>query len=225
MKERNFEKRKSSEYGIVRKIFYRAVVLFMLTPMARFCYTLKVEGKENIPKGDRYIYAGNHVSFLDPPLVSIATGKFIAYMAKKELFEGEGKLQWWVKRLGAFAVDREKPSLSTFKTVREIFKTKSWALGIFPQGGIREEKKIENIFKGFAFIAKNAKADVVPVGICGFDGYSNKLFDKHITVKIGKPVSYELSEDEIIYRWASQVCDFTGFENCIENPNKSEVSV
>src|SRR5574344_3045438 len=169
MKERNFEKRKSSEYGIVRKIFYRAVVLFMLTPIARFCYTVEVEGKENIPKGDRYIYAGNHVSFLDPPLVSIATGKFIAYMAKKELFEGEGQLQWWVKRLGAFAVNREKPTISTFKTIKEIFKTESWSLGIFPQGGIREEKKIEGILKGFTFISKNAKADIIPVGICGFD--------------------------------------------------------
>ena len=108
------------------------------------------------------------------------------------------------------------------RLVEEVYKTNSWDLGIFPQGGIIEEKKIEKILKGFAFIAKNAKADVVPVGICGFDGYTNKPFSKHITIKIGKPISYTLDGEEIIYEWAKQICEFTGFENCIEKPQKEK---
>ena len=65
---------------------------------------------------------------------------FAVYMAKKELFETP-KLTWWIKRLGAFSVNREKPEISTFKTVKDVFKTK-WSLGIFPEGGIKNDKKI-----------------------------------------------------------------------------------
>ena len=31
--------------------------------------------------------------------------------------------------------------------------------------------------KGFVLFAKKFKADIVPVGICGFDGYAKKLFE------------------------------------------------
>ena len=71
--------------------------------------------------------------------------------------------------------------------------------------------------------SKKFKADIVPVGICGFDGYAKKLFEKNITVKIGKPIPYTLDEDEIVKEWARQICEFTGFENRVEQ--KETVSV
>ena len=39
---------------------------------------------------------------------------------------------------------------------------------------------------------------------------------KFITIKIGKPISYTLDEDEIVRQWAKQICEFTGFENRVE---------
>ena len=73
--------------------------------------------------------------------------------------------------------------------------------------------------------AKKFQADIVPVGIKGFDGYAKKLFEKHITVTIGKPISYTLPEDEIIREWARQICEYTGFENKIENSMPEVVKV
>ena len=73
--------------------------------------------------------------------------------------------------------------------------------------------------------AKKFEADIVPVGICGFDGYAKKLFEKHMTLKIGTPISYKLDEDEIVKEWARQICEFTGFENRVENHAKSELTV
>ena len=37
-----------------------------------------------------------------------------------------------------------------------------------------------------------------------------------MTLKIGKPISYKLDEDEIVKEWARQICEFTGFENRLE---------
>ena len=92
-----------------------------------------------------------------------------------------------------------------------------FSVGIFPQGRIIKEPEIKDIHKGFILFAKKFKADIVPMGIKGFDGYAKKLFEKNITVTVGKPISYELSEDEIIQEWAKQVCEYTGFENKTKN--------
>lgn len=212
--EKNYAKRYAHEYHLLRALFQGFAVYIMSYPFFKLVYNLKREGVENIPNGGKYIYAGNHVSMFDPLWVSFAVGKPIVYMAKKELFEG-GKLAWWIKRLGAFAVNREKPEIATFKTVKEVFKA-NWPLGIFPQGGIKENRKIENIEKGFAAIAKNAQADIVPVSIRGFEGYTKEPFSQNVRVKVGTPISYKLPLDEIIYQWAKQICDDTGFENCMK---------
>ena len=51
------------------------------------------------------------------------------------------------------------------------------------------------------------------MAICGFDGYAKKLGEKHITVKIGKPIPYTMDEDAIVCEWAKQISEATGFEN------------
>lgn len=212
--EKNYNRRTEKDYGFLRKLFYKNFVRFVVGPVAKLMYNIKIEGRENLPEGSHYIYAGNHVSYLDPPLLTYAVGgRYIAYMAKKELFESDNKLlRILVRWLGAFAVNRDKPEIATFKTVKAVFNTKDWALGIFPQGGIRKENKIDNIHKGFVMFAKKFKADIIPVAICGYDGYAKKLFEKHLTMKIGKPISYELPEDEIVKLWVNQICEFTGQE-------------
>lgn len=219
-KERTFSRRFKEEYHIFRSIFYMFFLWVVVDFVCYFMYKMKVKGKHNIPKKGNYILASNHVSEMDPPFVAAAANKHVAFMAKKELFEEKGFRGWVIKRLGAFSVDREKPEIATFKTVRDIFQT-NWPLGIFPEGGTRKNKKIEDIRHGFVKIAKHAKADIVPVSIVGFDGYAKRLFEKDVTVVFGEPISYQLDDDEIVQRWCAEICKNTGFENCMlksENP-------
>ncbi len=221
-KQRNFNRRYASEYNIFRTIFYIGFIYVVVIPFMKIFYNYTITGKENLPKNtkeSKLLYTANHVSLFDPPMVSMAVMRPIAYMAKKELFvEGE-KLGWLVKRLGAFAVDRSKPEIATFKTVRDILST-SWALGVFPQGGIRPYGKLDEIKKGFVVIAKNAKADILPVGIQGFDGYPKlKPFTRrNVRLNIGKPISYKLPEDVIIYEWCKQISELAGYENIMPIP-------
>jgi len=193
-------------------------------------YNFKITGRENLPakvaKKGKYIYAANHVSIFDPPMVAMAAFCPIAFMAKKELFDPSEKLSWLVKRLGAFAVDRTKPEIATFKTVKDIVST-SWSLGIFPQGGTRPYGKLEGIRKGFVAIAKSAKADIVPIAIAGWDGYPKlKPFTRrNVEIKVGKPISYQLKDDEIIYEWSRQISELAGYENCAPIPESMKVQV
>lgn len=220
---RNFNRRYAKEYNIFRSIFYMGFLYIVVFNFFNIFYNYRVVGRENIPRNkngeSKYIYAANHVSIFDPPMVVMAALRPIAFMAKKELFEPGEKLSWLVKRLGAFAVDRTKPEIATFKTVKDILST-DWTLGIFPQGGIRPYGKLEGIRKGFVAIARAAKADILPVAIAGWDGYPKlKPFTRrNVTIKIGTPISYKLKEDEIIYEWSKQISEMADYENCAEIP-------
>lgn len=224
METRNYNRRYAREYGWGRSLFYKLFVIFVVIPAAKLQYNIKIEGRENLDKHKKYLFTANHTSYLDPPFVALASGKKIAFMAKQELFTDKNwLLRNLVKSLGAFAVNREKPELATFKTVLDLIKT-NWSLGIFPEGKICHSHSIENIQKGFTLIAKKAKMDIVPIGIAGFDGYAGKsLFKKHITVKVGKPISYELPSEEILKQWAEQICEYTGYENKLANQLKEKV--
>ena len=225
MENRNYNRRFPKEYGFLGSLFYIWFLNFVVAPIGKLLYDIKIEGRENIDKKSKYLFAPNHVSYLDPPFVALAANKKIAFMAKQELFTDKNwLLRHLVRVLGAFAVNREKPELATFKTVLDLIKT-DWSLGIFPEGKICKTNSLDNIQKGFTLIAKKAKMDIVPIGIAGFDGYAGKsLFKKHITVKIGKPISYELSSEEILKQWAEQICEYTGYTNNLELKSEEKVN-
>ena len=174
MKERNYNSRTEKDYNLWRAIYYKWFVYFVVMPISKLMYNIKIEGRENVPEGSRLIFAGNHVSYLDPPMLSYAVQKLVAYMGKKELFESKNELlKFLVHSLGGFAVNREKLEVSTIKTAINVLKTNRWRLGIFPQGGIKRNKKIEKVNKGVAIIAKQMKTDILPLGIIGCEEYKD----------------------------------------------------
>ncbi len=219
---RNYNRRYANEYGFGRSLWYKIFLYTVAVPFFCIFYDYKISGQENLPKENKnakYIFTGNHVSIFDPFLIPFATKRLMAWMAKKELFNPAEKFSKLIISLGAFAVDRTKPEIATFKTVRDIFTTK-WALGVFPQGGTRPYGKLDEIKRGFAVIAKNAKADIVPVAIADFSGYP-KLFPfkrQKVSLHICKPISYTLPADEIAYRWCEEISRMANYENCYPKP-------
>ena len=47
------------------------------------------------------------------------------------------------------------------------------------------------------------------------DGYPKlKPFTRrNVNIRIGKPISYKLAEDEIIYEWCRQISELANYEN------------
>lgn len=204
LQNRNFNRRYAEDYGIIRTIYITLFLYFVVWPAAIFFYNIKIKGWKNIDRRNRYIYTSNHQSYIDPPLISIVANRPVAYMAKQELFTHKNPLiRFLVISLGSFAVNRDKPELATIKTIKTIENKTKWNFGIFPQGKTcyKENEPFKDIKSGFTSVAKITKTDIVPVAICGFSGYANFPFSKHITLKIGKPISYKLSEDEILRQW------------------------
>lgn len=220
--KKNYSRRYANEFNVFRIIYQVLWCVFIALPLFWLFYKFEIRGRENIPKDRKFICASNHISEFDPFLVSIAVLKPIAYMAKKELFEESTFNRINMDWLGAFGVNREKLEVSTIKTVKELFKT-PWFLGIFPEGGIKRNRKIEQINKGFAVIAKAAKWDILPIGIIGCEEYNWIPFKSKIVVQIGKPVSYLRSQDEIISEWSKQVASMNHYEYVETASENSEV--
>ena len=201
--KRNYNRRYPEDYGCLRTIYITLFLWFVVWPAAFLWYTTSVKGWKNVDRRKRYVYTSNHQSYIDAPLISVVANAPVAYMAKKELYEHKNPLiRFLVISLGAYSVDRDNPEKATLKTIIDIAKKTTWNLGMFPQGKqILEGEIFDDIKPGFVSIAKLAKMDIVPIAICNFTGYTWIPFMKHLTLKIGKPISYELPEEEIVKQW------------------------
>ncbi len=214
MEKINHARKYAKDFNILTRLYQLYALYILYIPIFGLFYRFKCTRTklENKP----YIFAANHISYCDPFLMNMVTVRSLAYMAKKELYEVKGGFGKWVakniSRLGAFSVNREKLEVSTIKTCKDVFSA-NFNLCIFPQGGIRKNKKIEEINKGFVVIAKMVKADIVPVGLAGLESYNWNIFKRpKVTLKMGTPISYKLPEEEIIENWRKQVAGLTGYE-------------
>ncbi len=219
MSETNYTKREAKDFTFTKRLFQLWAIYCVIWPILKIFYRVEIKGRENVPKDRKFVCSANHISYFDPFLTAWATGKSLAYMAKKELFETQ-PMASMLDFLAAFAVNREKLEVSTIRTVKEIHKTKNWLLGIFPEGGIRRNRKIEKINKGFAAIAKASKVDVLPIAITGCEEYNWIPFKAKVVVEIGEPISHELEIDEIIEKWGKEVARMANYEYCPETEAK-----
>lgn len=203
-----FSQRTAKDYNKFRAFFQWLACDFCVGTFIKLMYDYSIEGKENIPKDERFIVAANHISGKDPFLLPFALKMRIAFMAKEELFEKffSQKLMDWC---GAFAVKRDKVAVSTIKTALSI-KDTDWMLGLFPQGTRDASERVEKITKGFASFAKATKTGILPVAIIGTDRKIKWPFCEKLTVKIGKVIPYSDNIEEMMTQWCSVISEMTG---------------
>lgn len=168
----------ASHFSRAREIYHIFIRWSIRTFFLHPRYTFDVQGQENLPKKGNFIIAANHISLIDPPIVSCILDVPVAFMSKKELF-GKWYKCFFYYTIGCFAVDRDAPDLSTIKTALNVLKSKSnWALGIFPEGTRSLDGQIQPFKKGALSLAIKAGAVVVPVGI--------QRKDNAFVVKVGQ---------------------------------------
>jgi 1-acyl-sn-glycerol-3-phosphate acyltransferase len=125
-------------------------------------YRTSVTGRANVPASGPVIFAGNHISFLDGPVMFGAAPRPMHILVKKELFTGFlGRV---LTASGQLAVDRAGDRAALHKARRVLEAGR--CVGILPEGtrGSGEAAAISN---GVAWLALNSGATVVPVAILG----------------------------------------------------------
>ena len=207
---RNYNKRSEKEYNWFRTIFTNFVCRYVYGLYYKIWYKMEVQGLENVDKNSSLVIAANHLSAIDPFLITSAVRRPVAFMAKEQLFE-KPISRLFMNLLGAFAVNREKLEVSTIKTALSIKNTK-WALGLFPQGTREISGTITRVQKGFAALAKNMKSNILPVAVINTDKKSWFPFREKIIIKIGEEIPFSDDIDQMVEQWKEAIIKLTGFE-------------
>lgn len=125
-------------------------------------YRTTVTGKSNVPAGGPVIFAGNHISFLDGPVMFGASPRPMHILVKQEMFRGF--LGGVLTASGQLPVDRRggRAALQRCKDVLDAGR----CVGILPEG-TRGSGDASGINGGVAWLALQTGAPVVPVAILG----------------------------------------------------------
>lgn len=150
-------------------------------------------GLHNIPKSGPIIFASNHSSFYDPPVIGIKSPRPIHYLARDTLFKGFfGEC---LHAIGTIPIARGTADVTSIKAIFKALK-KGEATAIFPEGTRSLDGSLQDPQAGTGMIAIKSKATVVPTRIFGaFEAFGrNEKFptlNKPIHIVYGEPLSYE----------------------------------
>ena len=126
-----------------------------------------VAGLEKIDRSRAHVFAANHISALDIPVLYSAIPRQFRIMAKKELFRYPF-MGWHLRRSGQIPVDRESARASMRGLTQAVKSLKSgMPLVVFPEGGRSPSGQVQPFMTGAFYIAIKAGVDVVPVAIVG----------------------------------------------------------
>src|SRR5512135_2339302 len=102
-------------------------------------FRVKIYGASYFPKKGGFILAGNHVSFMDPPVFSATCPRPVHFMARDTLFHNP-VFGAWIRSMHAFPLKRRAADLGA---MREAFKRlEKDGLLIFPEGTRRLDGKV-----------------------------------------------------------------------------------
>lgn len=151
-----------------------------------------VVGAENIPSAPA-VYAGNHQSALDIPLLYVNLPMQFRIIAKKELFRYPF-MGWHLTRSGQIPIDEKNVRTNLRSLNRAVDTVKSgMPIVVFPEGGRSATGQINKFMSGAFYVAIKAGVPVVPMAIVGtYEALRMNTFVIHpgqLKLIIGKPIS------------------------------------
>jgi 1-acyl-sn-glycerol-3-phosphate acyltransferase len=128
---------------------------------------LTVRGLDRIDTSKPHLYAVNHASAMDIPVLYVGLPFQFRIVAKKELFRYPF-MGWHLSRSGQVRIDQQNPakSIGMLKSAVKTLQS-GMPLVIFPEGGRTPSGEVKEFLAGAFFMAIKAQADIVPMAIVG----------------------------------------------------------
>jgi 1-acyl-sn-glycerol-3-phosphate acyltransferase len=165
----------------VKNNFY-ITLHFILKPFIKLLFPFTVQGVEHLPADKPVVLCVNHTNAVDPVVLAFALPRTyrLRIMAKKQLFSIPG-LNWLIRKLGAFPVDRGNNDIGAVKISIGALR-EGYSLMIFPEGTRVKEGETVEPKSGAAMIAIRSGVEMVPVYIS-----ANKRLFRKTRIIIGAP--------------------------------------
>jgi 1-acyl-sn-glycerol-3-phosphate acyltransferase len=154
---------------------------------------VRVTGLDKIDTSKPHVFAVNHASAMDIPVLYVYLPFQFRIVFKKELLSYP-VVGWQLKRSGQVCIDQQKPT-NSIAAIRSAVKSlkAGMPLVIYPEGGRTLDGEIKPFLPGAFFLAIKAQVDIVPVALVGtfellpMNTYHIKC--RPLEMRVGEPIS------------------------------------
>ncbi|APB32617.1 1-acyl-sn-glycerol-3-phosphate acyltransferase [Gloeomargarita lithophora Alchichica-D10] len=156
---------------------------------------IAITGREQIPKQGALLVTPTHRSRWDAVLVPLSVGWLVSgrhlyfMVAAEEVRGGQG---WWIRRLGGFPVQRQKPGRETLTTAIALL-SRGDSLVVFPEGKISRDGTLLPLKPGSVHLALQAVQQnpelilhILPIHLQYSHPY--QPWRTQVTINIGSPL-------------------------------------
>ena len=154
---------------------------------------VKVTGLDKIDASKPHVFAVNHASAMDIPVLYVYLPFQFRILFKKELL-AYPIVGWHLRRSGQVCIDQQNAG-GSIGSIRSALKSlkKGMPLVIFPEGGRTPDGEIKPFLPGAFFLAIRSQVDVVPVALVGtYELLPMNTFhvkSQPLEMRVGAPIS------------------------------------
>jgi 1-acyl-sn-glycerol-3-phosphate acyltransferase len=144
----------------IAHVWARVLLLLSLSPV-------ELVGAEKLRMHEVAVYASNHLSYYDTPVLFAKLPFQFRILAKQGLWKVPF-IGWYLNRSGQVPVDQSSARSSVTSLNRGVAALKNgMPLVIFPEGGRTPDGRIQTFLSGCAFMAIKAQVPLVPLTLVG----------------------------------------------------------
>ncbi len=154
--------------------------------------SLTVRGLENLRRHPVAVYASNHTSYMDTPVIFAALPFQFRILAKKELWP-IAFIGWYLNRSGQIPIDTANPhaTLSSLGVGVRALRS-GMPLFVFPEGGRTSTGELKPFLSGAAYLAIRAQVPLVPIALDGVYDllpiHTRHFYPGELTLSVGEPI-------------------------------------
>jgi 1-acyl-sn-glycerol-3-phosphate acyltransferase len=182
-----------SLFGDTQRILHGFARLWSQLIMKTILSPVTVTGLEKIDTSKPHVYAVNHASALDIPVLYVNLPFQFRILFKSELL-AYPIIGWHLTRSGQVCINQQEPTRSVGQIRSAVKSLKGgMPLVIFPEGGRTPDGRIKPLMPGAFFLAIKAQVDVVPIALVGtyellpMNTYHIKC--QALEMRVGEPIS------------------------------------
>jgi 1-acyl-sn-glycerol-3-phosphate acyltransferase len=153
---------------------------------------LTVRGCENLLRHPVAVYAANHTSYMDTPVIFASLPFQFRILAKKELWP-VAFIGWYLNRSGQIPIDTKtaRGTLTSLAIgVRAL--NAGMPLFVFPEGGRTDDGQLQPFMSGAAYLAVKAQVPLVPLALSGvydlLPMHTHWFYPGQVTLTVGEPI-------------------------------------
>jgi 1-acyl-sn-glycerol-3-phosphate acyltransferase len=170
----------------IAHLWARSLLIFSLSPVTLI-------GEEKLHIHETAVYASNHLSYYDTPVLFARLPFQFRILAKQGLWKVPF-IGWYLNRSGQVPVDQSSARNAVASLNRGVQTLKhGLPLVIFPEGGRTSNGRPQPFVSGAAYMAIKAQVPLVPITLIGtyelLPMHTYHLHPRPLSIIIGDPIS------------------------------------